>query len=31
MEANGKNISYTVENEVYINKYNDLIEINYGE
>lgn len=27
----GKNISYTVEDEVYINKYDDLIEINYGE
>lgn len=31
MEANGKNISYTVEDEVLIYKYNDLIEINYGE
>lgn len=27
----GKKISYTVENEVYINKYDDFIEINYGE
>ena len=27
----GKNISYTVENEVYINKYDGLLEINYGK
>lgn len=31
MIREGKNISYTVENEVYINKYENLIEINYGE
>lgn len=31
IESEGKKISYTVENEVYINKYDDLIEINFGE
>lgn len=31
MESGGKKVSYTVENEVYINKYDGLIEINYGE
>ncbi len=31
MENNGKSISYTVEDELFIGKYNELIEINYGE
>jgi uncharacterized protein YlxW (UPF0749 family) len=31
LKNDGKKISYTVQEEVYINKYNDLIEINYGE
>lgn len=31
LENEGKKISYTVENEVYIHKYDDLIEINFGE
>lgn len=31
MKNEGKKVSYTVEDEVYINKYNDFIEINYGE
>lgn len=29
--SDGKKISYVVQDEVYINKYDDLIEINYGE
>lgn len=31
LESYNKQISYTVENEVYINKYNGNIEINFGE
>ncbi len=31
MKSYNKNISYTVENEIFINKYENLIEINYGE
>ncbi|MGN1330507.1 MAG: DUF881 domain-containing protein [Clostridia bacterium] len=31
MKSYNKNISYTVENEIRINKYENLIEINYGE
>lgn len=31
IESEGKNISYTVESEVYINRYDGLLEINYGE
>jgi uncharacterized protein YlxW (UPF0749 family) len=31
LESYNKTVSYTVESEVYINKYNDFIEINYGE
>jgi len=31
MKSYNKNISYTVENEILINKYDNLIEINYGE
>ncbi len=31
LKNEGKKVSYTVENEVYIKKYNDFIEINYGE
>ncbi len=31
LESYKKSVTYTVENEVYINKYNDFIEINYGE
>lgn len=30
IESEGKRISYTVEDEVYINKYDGLLEINYG-
>ncbi len=31
LESYNKQISYTVENEVYINKYNGNVEINFGE
>lgn len=31
IKSEGKNISYVVENEVYINKYDGLLEINYGK
>lgn len=31
MRSYNKNISYTVEDEIFINKYENLIEINYGE
>lgn len=31
IESEGKRISYTVEDEVYINKYDSLLEINYGD
>lgn len=31
IQSEGKNISYVVDNEVYINKYDGLLEINYGE
>ncbi len=31
MKSYNKNISYTVEDEIFINKYDNLIEINYGE
>lgn len=31
LESYNKQISYAVENEVYINKYNGNIEINFGE
>lgn len=31
LESYNKQISYTIENEVYINKYNGNVEINFGE
>ncbi len=31
LEAEGKNISYELSDEVLINKYNGVLEINYGE
>lgn len=31
LEAEGKNISYELSDEVYINKYNGVLEINYAE
>lgn len=31
LESYNKQISYTVENEIYINKYNGNVEINFGE
>lgn len=31
LQSYNKQISYTVENEVYINKYNGNVEINFGE